>query len=142
MRESDYVALGNDDFMATFESLWGEHVDFGTSRSHKKLIGKTRQPEEWRLRLDAKKAKADAGERASEHRLSVPGRDAKRKKKAHAPGAGSQDLATGAVETAEPAAPRAPAVAPAPAPLAPTRVVMPNKGRFGGTLAAQLLAGR
>ena len=37
VRASTYVPLSSDGFDGTFESLWKEHVDFGTSRAHKKL---------------------------------------------------------------------------------------------------------
>ena len=40
---SDYVPLSDADFVATFEALWQAHVEFGTTKSHKKLLGKKRK---------------------------------------------------------------------------------------------------
>ena len=46
---STYLTLADEAFMASFEVRWNEHVDFGTSRSHKKK--KPAQQMEWRGRL-------------------------------------------------------------------------------------------
>lgn len=41
LRPTVSVPLASDDFMASFRVLWEEHVDFGTSRSHKRSMRKT-----------------------------------------------------------------------------------------------------
>ena len=67
LRPTVSVPLASDDFMASFRVLWEEHVDFGTSRSHKKLLAQDKGASEWRDRLAAKKqaeAKPAGGEPA------------------------------------------------------------------------------
>ena len=85
----------------------------GTPRSHKKLLAQDKGASEWRDRLAAKK-QAEA----------EPAEAAKKQKRKRAAGA-----------TAEP--PRRPPPAAAPPPARPA--VLPNKGRWGSTLASQLI---
>mmetsp|Transcript_50175 Transcript_50175/g.166155 ORF Transcript_50175/g.166155 Transcript_50175/m.166155 type:complete len:135 (-) Transcript_50175:178-582(-) len=113
LRPTVSVPLASDDFMASFRVLWEEHVDFGTSRSHKKLLAQDKGASEWRDRLAAKK-QAEA----------EPAEAAKKQKRKSAAGA-----------AAEP--PRRPPPAAAPPPARPA--VLPNKGRWGSTLASQLI---
>ncbi len=65
VRPSAYVPLEGDGFAPSFEALWTQHIDFGTSRSHKKLLGKKAEKMEWQARLGAKQSSAAASTAAS-----------------------------------------------------------------------------
>ena len=125
---SDYVPLSDESFMPAFEALWEAHVEFGTTKSHKKLLGKKR------------KRAVETVEGAS----AMPGSSAAagcgRTPSAHAgvssvapPQAGATATQAGAAGAAGAAAGRPPRL-PAAEPLA-------NKGRWGSTMAARLLGG-
>ena len=118
-----------------------EHVNFGTSRSHKKLARRDAQQQmEWRARLEAKQG-APVAKRSTEGAHEPPPRKKKRRRDeaAAASGAGGAGEGVGsrAAREPEPAAARA---APAPQP-SQAKATLATKGRFGGTLAARLLAG-
>ena len=119
-----------------FEDLWGEHVDFGTSRSHKKLLGKKRHEQsEWRARLEAKTL-ADSSEphparTAVEGGEDIGGRPKKNKR---------QKLQTVSV-VAQPGSVAAAAAQTAAAGGGGSDQRLSNKGRWGGTMAAKLLEG-
>ena len=135
---SDYVPLTHDAFMPAFEALWAAHVEFGTTRSHKRLFGKRR-----------------AEDRPSA--ATVAGRDAGPRRKKAAPAEGERTAA--AADKAEPPHSNAQAVTakahsgggggtavnstagPAKGGGGAGAKVLANKGRFGGTLAARLLSG-
>ena len=117
---STYLTLADEAFMASFEVRWNEHVDFGTSRSHKKK--KPAQQMEWRGRLEARKQTA-ATERP-------PAEDGQRPRAAAARADASKE---GGSERPRPPAKRAK--------TQPSTSVLANKGRFTGTLAASLLSG-
>jgi len=115
VRESTYLPLGDDSFSAEFEERWNEHVDFGRAWRG----GRSAQSDsaEWKVRLAAKKER-------SVQRPGPSGSDA-----ADAPA-----LASGTKRKREPAAS-------APQKTRPSQKTLANTGRFGGTLAARLLAG-
>ena len=110
--------------MDTFAGLWDEHVDFGTSRSHKKLVGKKRgEGTEWRKAMDAKEKAVREAQQASQQGSSASaaaaieddGKPRKRQKQQQQKAQAS--AAAGAQQ----------------------KRALPNTGRFGGTLAAKLL---
>ena len=119
-RASDYIPLSAGFFMNTFETIWTAHVEFGTSRSHKKLLGKKRHRESGEA--------AEAG--SSEGVMGGRGmsKSAKRARQAEASGAVAISNRTCAVTASA-------------RPSAAEATQMANKGRFSGTLAAKLLAG-
>ena len=128
VKGSAFVPLTYDGFMETFEELWSEHVDFGTSRSHKKLVGKKRkEPSEWRARLEAKAQ--EKGEVQPAQKL-VGGKEARRRVE----GNRQQTQPVGAVVR-----PGSVAVTVQPAPVGTTQQKLTNKGRWGATMAAMLL---
>ena len=116
------MPLTDDAFMDTFEVLWGEHVDFGTSRSHKKLVGKKRgEGTEWRAAIEAKqKAARDAQPAAQPVTGAVDTEDSGKpqKRQKHQQQQKAQSSAVGGAQQ---------------------KRALPNTGRFGGTLAAKLL---
>lgn len=115
------MPLAGDGFMPAFEVRWEEHVDFGTSKSHKKKAG---QQMEWRGRLETRKQEDEAKRPpAADDEAELP--PAKQRRVA------SADSSQGKSEK-----PKAP-----PAKTKPTATVLTNKGRFAGTLAASLLGG-
>lgn len=124
---SHYLPLSDNDFQPTFEALWDAHVEFGTSRSHKKLLGKRKH--------EGSALEAGAGVAQPQ----VSGKAAKRQQK--------EETAMSAEASAEPAPRVVPAAAPRkpPAESAGAATVashtLANKGRFAGTLAAKLLSG-
>ena len=146
-RASDYIPLSEDDFMNAFQQVWDAHVEFGTSRSHKKLLGKKRQRQasaevsavqdgdmvasvgERQPKLNAKRFRE---ERRREEGLAQAG--VKRGGSGSGGGGAPPPASAPAMERPEKAAPVARASASDSAPMA-------NKGRFGGTLAARLLGG-
>ncbi|KAL1499560.1 hypothetical protein AB1Y20_011761 [Prymnesium parvum] len=134
-KESLYLALTDGTFMQAFEGLWAEHVDFGTSRSHKKLFGKARGPApEWRKALDAKERAGDEGGGPAQHGGSQLGAKSRKRK---------QRQSSEAVVVARPGSRAAQAMASANSSSeAPRKRVLPNTGRFAGTLAARLLSSK
>ena len=101
--------------MAGFEARWGEHVDFGTSRSHKKKgKAKAAQPVEWTL--DA------SGNPVEKARDEAPPAKKQRPAKA-APSEAARGRPRERVKTQAP------------------NTTLTSKGRFAGTLAARLMAG-
>lgn len=131
LRPSVSVQLKSDSFGDEFARVWAEHVDFGTARSHKKLLKRDREASEWRSRLAAKQA------------VEAPtGAGRKRQRKAE-PAAGQPVSATpGHGDGGAPAARAAPAAAAPPRPRAASQAkatVLASKGRWGSTLASQLL---
>ena len=120
-----------------------EHVNFGTSRSHKKLARRDAQQQmEWRARLEAKQG-APVAKRSTEGAHEPPPRKKKRRRDEAAAASGAGGAGEGVIgsraarKPSEPAAARA---APAPQP-SQAKATLATKGRFGGTLAARLLAG-
>ena len=126
---SHFLPLSDDDFQTTFEALWDAHVEFGTSRSHKKLLGKRKH----------EGSAIEAGAGVAQPGPRVSGRAARRQQK--------EETAMTAEASAEPAARNVPAAASRkpPAESAGAAAVashtLANKGRFAGTLAAKLLSG-
>ena len=110
--------MADETFMANFEARWNEHVDFGTSRSHKKK-GKAAQPVEWTL---------DASGMPMEKSRKLEGADTE------APPPKKQRPAKAAPEAGR-GRPRERVKTQAP------NNVLASKGRFAGTLAASLLGG-
>ena len=106
--------------MASFEARWCEHVDFGTSRSHKKKgKGKAAQPVEWTL--DASGLPVE-----KTHTLEAVDTEAPPPKKQR-PTKHSSEAGRGRFrERVKTQAPN---------------TVLASKGRFAGTLAARLMAG-
>ena len=118
---STYLPLAGDGFIPAFEVRWEEHVDFGTSRSHKKKAG---QQMEWRAKLETRKQEDEAKRPVADaDEAEVP--PPKQRRVANA------DSSQGKSEK-----PKAP-----PTKTKPATGVLTNKGRFAGTLAASLLAG-
>jgi hypothetical protein len=109
------LPLAEEAFMAGFEARWGEHVDFGTSRSHKKKgKAKAAQPVEWTL--DA------SGNPVEKTRDEAPPPKKQRPAKV-APSEAARGRPRERVKTQAP------------------NTVLTSKGRFAGTLAASLLGG-
>ena len=104
--------------MPAFEALWAAHVEFGTTKSHKKLLGKKR-----------KRADAPAGS-ASEAPIPRPKQQPANRQAAPQ----GEPAKGGAPAEGKPAAAGAQASAGRSEPLA-------NKGRWGSTMAARLLQG-
>ena len=102
------------------------HIEFGTSRSHKKLLGKKRRRD-----LPSDSSAADASAAATD----AEGRSAKRKK-----GAARVDATVPADGPVQTSATRASTHSSSTA-AAPTPQLIANKGRFSGTLAARMLGG-
>jgi hypothetical protein len=125
VRPSETLPLSGDGFGDAFGALWDEHVNFGTSVSHKKLKAKGARME-WRERLAAADAERPAAAGA-----------ARKKKRRRAPDALEGGDNDGGEAPPPLPPPRAAAVAAAPPP--PQKVVASTK-RFSGTLAAALLA--
>ena len=129
--------------MDTFELLWGEHVDFGTSRSHKKLLGKTRKEEpEWKKAINAKeKAAREAQlEQPEEEEVAEMSHKARKRQKKQ-----QQQQQQQQRQQAAPVITRPGSIAPAAqastssGSTAPKKMALPSTGRFGSTLAAKLL---
>ena len=116
VRPSDYVPLSDDAFFPTFHALWDAHIDFGTNRSHKKLLGKKRKSEATPIDAVAKSMLKQRKRPSSESGLPAV---------SAAPSGRALPSET---------TPRAPAAAPSSEQLA-------NKGRWGSTMAARLLGG-
>ena len=119
-----------------------EHVNFGTSRSHKKLARRDAQQQmEWRARLEAKQG-APVAKRSTEGVHEPPPRKKERRREeaAAASSAGGAGEGVGSRAAREPSEPAAARAAPAPQP-SQAKATLATKGRFGGTLAARLLAG-
>ena len=108
------VHLKSETFDQIFLELWNEHVDFGTSRSHKKLMKTDREPLEWKRRLISKRQ--DQSKRAEGTTSST--NTAER---------GEKTERGKAVQTGKPKK------------TAPAKTLLPNRGRWGGTMAASLL---
>lgn len=110
--------------METMEVLWSEHVNFGTSRSHKKQMGKKRgEGTEWKNALDAKMQMAKKSKQP-EQVESLHSKSSKREKKEQSsflPGS----LAAKAAASSS---------------VNQQKRALPNTGRFSGTLAAKLLS--
>ena len=112
---SVYLPLADEAFMAGFEARWGEHVDFGTSRSHKKKgKAKAAQPVEWTL---------DASGNPVEKTRDVAPPPKKQRPAKAAPSEDARGRPRERVKTQA------------------TNAVLTSKGRFAGTLAASLLGG-
>jgi len=132
LRPSVCVQLQGGDFEAEFDALWNEHVDFGTARSHKKLLKRDRDASEWRSRLAAKQAVEVVPE---------PGK----KKRPKWGAAVEDDSPLEPASLGQQAAPAPVAVGPTTvgarprAPQQPKAQLLANKGRWGSTLASQLL---
>ena len=135
-RPSEYVPLSDGAFQPTFDALWSAHVDFGTSRSHKKLLGKKRRAEPLLAadvlgesvaaapREDAKKRRREERRAERTQAASAESSDNPAANPIVAAGDAAADgLGTGTGAKAATAAPQ----------------VLANKGRFAGTLAAKLL---
>jgi uncharacterized membrane protein len=124
------LQLTSDSFEPDFGQVWAEHVDFGTSRSHKKLLKRDREASEWRSRLAAKQT------------AEAPlGTGKKRQKKAERAAGEPASAMRGPGAGAAPAAPVAPAAVRPRMATQPKTTVLANKGRWGATLASQLLSG-
>ena len=131
-RDSDYVPLSADDFMDAFQTIWDAHINFGTSKSHKNLMGKKRS------RDDAMKlVEVVPGLGSSRESLS------KREKKRRQREGSGESIAnsTGALSAAGSALSSMPLQQPATRPASKDSAPLANKGRFSGTLAAKLLGG-
>ena len=130
VQPSEYLPLSDEDFGSEFTRLWQAHVNFGTSRSHKKLLGKKRQP-------TSTGTGTGGSSSISEYTGQDPSsaRSAGQKRK-HAEGDKPSLVTKTAPSLSAPSAkPASSAAAAADAqPLA-------SKGRFAGTLAARLLGG-
>lgn len=134
LRPTECVLLRSGTFMQEFEALWDEHVDFGTARSHKKLLKRDREGSEWKQALAAKQASDVAPSGPTESKSLQ-----KKAKRGHA-GAGTE--AGAAADASDGPAPlkRDTAAIVRPRPLQSAKAVaLPNKGRWGSTLAMQLL---
>lgn len=119
--------------MDAFEQVWDAHVEFGTSRSHKKLLGKKRQREA------AAEVLADGDAAASVSERQPKGNAKKRREERRREEVMTQADVEGG---APPPAPRRPEkTAPVARAPATDSAPMATKGRFGGTLAARLLGG-
>ena len=142
---SHYVSLSDPDFMPTFQELWEEHVEFGTTKSHKKLLGKKKKraavteatPADAQASRPKKKPRAGGGDDIGAGCASAVASSSR------APTDGSQQP-----QPTQPACPSAAAataqanVARAAASAAAVRSEpLANKGRWGSTMAAQLLGG-
>lgn len=126
LRPSVSVQLKSDAFEQEFGQVWAEHVDFGTARSHKKLLKRDREASEWRSRLAAKQeVEAPTGTGKKRHR--------KPDRAVGEPGSAASSSGATAVSAA-PAA-----VRPRAASQQPKATVLASKGRWGSTLASQLL---
>ena len=124
-RPSDFIPLSDGDFMASFQGLWEAHVEFGTTRSHKKLQGKRR-------REDAPPTSTSTG-------APVP---KKAKAALHAVDSTTSALAaTGAAMAGKLSQAASKASSISRGTEAPKAQVLANKARFGSTLAARLLGG-
>jgi len=139
-RPSEYLPLSEEHFQPVFEALWQAHVEFGTSRSHKKLLGQKRRREE-----PALAAGGEAGDVDADAALPAKKKGARRRQQ-------SDDANDGAEGVAQPAEARVVQAAQQPRKPPPTDAVssgsaaapaqlLANKGRFAGTLAARLLGG-
>ena len=121
LRSSEYVQLGSETFLDEFGVLWDEHINFGTSRSHKKQLQRDQDQEmEWRVRAEAKAQEAAAAGGDGHASARKP---KKKRKRADTDGGVHAKVLTGS----------------APGSTKATQSMLPNKGRFSGTLAAQLL---
>ena len=116
---SAYLPLSGEDFSLDFQALWEAHVNFGTSRSHKKLLGKKRQRDG-----DEPKQQQHQGGGSS----SKPGNSNKRPKASSESSAPASSHATASITSVRPT------------PVSDAQPLT-NKGRFAGTLAARLLGG-
>lgn len=132
IRPSVSMQLVSDSFEAEFGQVWTEHVDFGTARSHKKLLKRDREASEWRSRLAAKQTVEAPPATGKKRRRNTERAAAEPVSARNGPGAG------GAPALA-PAAPAA--VRPRAAASQPKATVLASKGRWGSTLASQLLGG-
>ena len=120
VQASDYVPLTDEDFGSTFMALWDAHINFGTSRSHKKLLGKKRQPA---AAVESGGIDDDARGVSQKRKHDEIARSSARVK--------TDGTASAISKAPTPAAPPAAAAQP-----------LANKGRFAGTLAARLLGGQ
>ena len=125
LRPSLRIDLGEGDFAEQFQTMWDEHVNFGTAKSHKKLARRDAQQQmEWRARLHDKR------DRESAQPAAAPKSGKKRRR------------AEGAAQ-AEQQVPKAQAAQPRPQPTQPkpqpAKAALPSKGRWDGCLAAKLL---
>ena len=104
--------MSDDGFASHFEAAWEEHVNFGTSRAHK--------------RLDKKKAAAQDGERSAVSAAAAQKAPRKRAAASSADDHGARPKGSHQSQQRRPSAPAA---------------TLANTGRFSGTLAAKLLLG-
>lgn len=118
MQPSDYVSLSDEAFLPEFEALWEAHIEFGTSRSHKKLLGKKRKRDLTEVAADAAHAPAKA----------------KLPKRSEA--AAADELPTLSAAASSTRAPPSKSVH-----AAPRSEPLASKGRWGSTMAARLLGG-
>ena len=120
VQPSDYVPLSDATFMDSFEAIWAAHVEFGTNRSHKKLLGKKRKRVETAL----------DGSEPPGQKLQPPPSTASTVASAHA------DATAGVAKP-----PKAAAVAGLAQAGAVRTEQLANRGRWGSTMAARLLSG-
>ena len=121
---SAYLPLSGEDFSLDFQALWEAHVNFGTSRSHKKLLGKKRQRDG-----DEPKQQQQQQGGGSGGSSSKPGNsNNKRPKPSSVSSAPASSHATASITSVRPT------------PVSDAQPLT-NKGRFAGTLAARLLGG-
>mmetsp|Transcript_17871 Transcript_17871/g.34864 ORF Transcript_17871/g.34864 Transcript_17871/m.34864 type:complete len:162 (+) Transcript_17871:401-886(+) len=121
--ETVYLPLSGGDFDAQFGALWSEHVDFGTSRSHKKLE-KRSAPMKWQVDLEAKHTRLETSRATG----GVDG--AEHKERSNPPQKrGKQETASSGPSQSRSVQEK----------TQPERRALPKTGRFEGTLAAKLL---
>jgi hypothetical protein len=122
LRPSVVLDLAGGDFMQRFETVWDEHVNFGTAKSHKKLARRDSQQQmEWHTRLHDKRDRESA----------VAPKAAKKKRRREESGAQAE---------APKPQPGQPQPQPRP-PQPPTgKAALPSKGRWNGCLAAKILS--
>ena len=116
IQPSHFISLADEGFMAQLAPLWDAHVDFGTNRSHKKLLGKRRRKETDETQLPTVRSASGS--------LVVESTGNTQHPPSRRPAVAAAAASAGSVQQ-PPAAPKAAALS--------------NKGRFAGTLAARLL---
>jgi hypothetical protein len=121
------LPLSDDGFIPKFKDLWAAHIDFGTSRSHKKLLGKKLRDE-----AQAFKASLMPDEKGSKKQ--------RRLKDAGMAGGARHNLQP-MLQVSDAVQPPLPIQVGGPESLTISTLPLANKGRFAGTLAARLLGG-
>ena len=125
--------------MDRFQDLWDEHVQFGTSRSHKKLLGKKRTRES----DPSVPSSSSSNENRGDSTMSGISKPKSSKKQRHQ---AATTMAAGARNGSSSEAAAAARIVDRETSAETSRrasdaVQMANKGRFAGTLATRLLAG-